>query len=36
VNQAALIDEPGAKISTQLPKLEKEDRLSFVVVDPTV
>ena len=28
--------DPGAKISTQVPKFEKDDRASVVVVDPTV
>ena len=28
--------EPGAKISTTLPKFENEDRASVIVEDPTV
>jgi len=28
--------EPGAKISTTLPKLENDDRASVIVVAPTV
>jgi hypothetical protein len=34
--QADVISEPGAKTSTQLPKLLKEDRASVFVVEPTV
>jgi hypothetical protein len=33
---ADLISEPGAKMSTHPPKLENEDRLSSLAVDPTV
>ena len=36
VYQAERIDEPGAKISTQVPKLEKEERASLDVVEPVV
>lgn len=36
VYQAEVIAEPGAKRSTQLPKLEYEARASEVVVAPTV
>ena len=28
--------EPGAKISTQVPKFEKDERASVLVVEPTV
>ena len=28
--------EPGAKISTTLPKFENDDRASLIVEDPTV
>ncbi len=36
VCQADVIDEPGAKMSRQVPKLENDDRASAVVVEPTV
>jgi len=36
VNQEDKIPEPGAKMSTTLPKFENEDRESEVVDDPTV
>jgi hypothetical protein len=36
VNQAEVIDEPGAKISTQLPKFENDERLSLMVLEATV
>ena len=36
VCQAEVMLLPGAKISTQLPQLEKDDRASLLVVDPTV
>jgi len=35
-NQADNMLEPGAKMSTTLPKLENDERASFCVVDPTV
>ena len=35
-NQADRIAEPGAKISTTLPKLENDERASVLVVAPTV
>ena len=28
--------DPGAKMSTQVPKLENDERASLVVVEPTV
>ena len=31
-----MMDEPGAKMSRQLPQLEKEERVSLLVVEPTV
>jgi hypothetical protein len=31
-----VIDEPGAKISTQVPVFEKVERASVLVVEPTV
>ena len=34
--QAEVIALPGAKMSTQLPQLEKEERASLEVVEPTV
>ena len=34
--QAEVMLLPGAKISTQVPQLEKDDRASLLVVDPTV
>ena len=36
VNQAERIDDPGAKISTHVPKLENDERASDMVVDPVV
>lgn len=36
VFQAEVIDEPGAKMSRQVPMLENEDRASVLVVEPTV
>jgi len=36
VDQVDLMEEPGAKMSTQVPKLEKEERASVLVVEPTV
>lgn len=36
VNQADTMLEPGAKISTTLPKFENDERASFIVDDPTV
>ena len=36
VNHADVIELPGAKISTTEPKLEKEERASVEVVEPTV
>ena len=36
VLQEDVMLEPGAKISTQVPKLENEERASLVVVEPTV
>ena len=36
VNQAERIEEPGAKRSRQVPKLENDERASEVVVEPTV
>src|SRR4029434_10411142 len=35
-DQVDLMLEPGAKMSTQVPKLEKDDRASLLVVEPTV
>ena len=34
--QAEVMLLPGAKMSTQLPKFEKDERASFWVVEPTV
>ena len=31
-----VIDEPGAKMSTQVPMLENDERASVFVVEPTV
>jgi hypothetical protein len=36
VYQADVMLEPGAKISTQVPKLENDERASELVVEPTV
>ena len=36
VIQADVMPEPGAKMSTQVPKFENDERASVVVVDPTV
>ena len=36
VLQADVMLEPGAKISTQVPKFENDDRASELVVEPTV
>lgn len=36
LNHADRMPEPGAKRSRQVPKFEKEDLASVVVVDPTV
>ena len=36
VRQADTMLEPGAKISTTLPKFENDERASFIVDDPTV
>lgn len=36
VYQAEVIDEPGAKMSRQVPMLENDDRASVLVVEPTV
>ena len=36
VFHADVMPEPGANMSTQVPKLEKEDFASVLVVDPTV
>ena len=36
VDQVEVMLEPGAKMSTQVPKLENEERASVFVVDPTV
>ena len=36
VCQAEVIAEPGAKMSTQVPQLENDERLSLEVVEPTV
>ena len=36
VYHAEVIDEPGAKMSRQVPMLEKDDRASVLVVEPTV
>ena len=36
VRQADTMLEPGAKISTTLPKFENDERASFIVEEPTV
>src|SRR3712207_9173664 len=36
VAHAEVLEEPGAKMSTQVPKFEKEERASLEVVEPTV
>ena len=36
VHHAEVIEEPGAKMSRQVPMLENDDRASVLVVDPTV
>ena len=36
VDHADVMLDPGAKISTTLPKFEKEDRASARVLEPTV
>jgi hypothetical protein len=36
LNQAERIPEPGAKMSRHVPKFEKDDRASVVVVEPVV
>jgi hypothetical protein len=36
VFQAEVMLEPGAKMSRQVPKFEKEERASLLVVAPTV
>ena len=36
VYQAEVIDEPGAKMSRHDPKLENDERVSLLVVEPTV
>ena len=36
VLQAEVMLEPGAKMSTHVPKLENEERASVLVVAPTV
>ena len=36
VRQAEVMLLPGAKMSTQVPKFENEERASLVVVEPTV
>ena len=36
VFHADVIEEPGAKMSRQVPMLENGDRASVLVVDPTV
>jgi hypothetical protein len=36
VFQEEVMLDPGAKISTQVPKFENDDRASVVVVDPLV
>jgi hypothetical protein len=35
-HHALVMDDPGAKMLTQLPQLEKPDRASFDIVEPTV
>jgi hypothetical protein len=36
VDHAEVIEEPGAKMSTHVPKFEKDERASVLVVEPTV
>ena len=36
VDQAEVIEEPGANMSTHVPKFEKDERASVDVVEPTV
>jgi hypothetical protein len=36
VYQAEVMVDPGAKMSTQVPKFENEDLASVLVVEPTV
>jgi hypothetical protein len=36
VNHAEVMLDPGAKMSTTLPKFENEERASLIVLDPTV
>src|ERR1044072_3556608 len=36
VDHAEVIEEPGAKMSTHVPKFEKDERASVEVVEPTV
>ena len=36
VYQADVIEEPGAKMSRQVPKFENDERASVSVVEPTV
>src|SRR6185436_1088378 len=36
VFQVEVMDDPGAKVSTQVPKLENDERASEVVVEPMV
>ena len=36
VDHADVMLDPGAKMSTTLPKLEKDDRASVLVLEPTV
>jgi len=36
VDHAEVMLDPGAKMSTTLPTLEKDDRASLIVLDPTV
>jgi hypothetical protein len=36
VFQVERMELPGAKISTRVPKLEKDERASVLVVEPTV
>ena len=36
VFQAEVMLDPGAKMSTHVPKFENEERASVIVVDPTV
>ena len=35
-NHAERIDDPGAKMSTHVPKLENDERASVLVVEPVV